>query len=514
METYYVNKAVKQISTTAFGRYLLENFPVKVVTPTQYSEQYKVLAKHGSPACTDGKDVYVSPKILGEYLSKTFHYYSPQDIASCSGDDKRWSLQPSDKEWVLSQDQKVNEATDVILHELTHAINEHVKVGIAASKKSDLYQRKLAVACELQANDGIMGRTYELCAMQQLPGVTNKRMHQETFGCHTLASIMNKLELTEDERYGRGSASSQSKAQQDMAKATGEYAKIEQAIEQDKKTKKEGEDANRSNGQEEATTTSKVVNGMAKKGLQKIKELMLASLTDELKYDPLSNSVLWNDVRKRVRKQTYSRPSKRIGMYGSQQYQVLRKGTKIERVKEPDTANKLTVLAVDASGSMRCQQKYVASLLDDLLKQVKEQAEKLNIEVHYENLLAMTHRTQASELYPVTSQEWKVTMENYNASGGNDFGCILGKINQKALKLKDYDNVTVINLGDGLDTINERWVSGTKVDEYIEQGKLTWIDALVNADPTVLREAEMCKDMDCRNIREQLLITTEQENIF
>lgn len=532
MDASIINEAIRKINQSAFGRYLLDNFPVRVTTPTQYSEQNKVLEKHGSPACTDGKHVYVSPRIMNEYLEREFKKYDHRQIKAIDeGTDKWWAIEATDYKYRLSRDDKVTEAIDVILHELTHAVNEHTKLSIAASNKSQAYQRKLAVACELQANDGVMGRTYEFNAMQQLPGVTNKRMHQETFGCHTLASIMSKLELTEDEKSGRGgSAQKDSEAQKDMAKATGQYEKIEQEIEQDKKAN----DQNKGKGDEEDNgendkpgdfqrdskptegqdTTEKIVNEMARRGLQQIKQLILASLTDELKYDPTSNSVLWNDVRKRVRKQTYARPSRRTGMYGSGQYQVLRKGTKIERVKEPDTANKLTVLAVDASGSMQCQQKYVASIIDDLLKQVKEQAEKLGIEVHYENLLAMMHTTRASEIYQVESDAWKQRMADYRACGGNDFSCVLSKISRELLPAKEYDNITVINVSDGLDILRADHVRGTRIGEYVEQGKVTWLDALVNADPTALREADKCISDDEVHIRKQLLITTEAEKIW
>lgn len=532
MDASVINEAIRKINQSAFGRYLLDNFPVRVTTPTQYSEQNKVLEKHGSPACTDGKHVYVSPRIMGEYLGREFKKYDYRQIkASDEGTDKWWAIEATGESYKLTQDDKVTEAIDVILHELTHAVNEHTKLSIAASNKSQAYQRKLAVACELQANDGVMGRTYEFNAMQQLPGVTNKRMHQETFGCHTLASIMSKLQLTEDEKSGRGgSAQKDSEAQKDMAKATGQYEKIEQEIEQDKKANdqnkgkgdkeddgesdKPGDYQRDSKPTEGQDTTEKIVSEMARRGLQQIKQLILASLTDELKYDPTSNSVLWNDVRKRVRKQTYARPSRRTGMYGSEQYQVLRKGTKIERVKEPDTANKLTVLAVDASGSMQCQQKYVASIVDDLLKQVKEQAEKLGIEVHYENLLAMMHTTRASEIYQVESDAWKQRMADYHACGGNDFSCVLSKISRELLPTKEYDNITVINVSDGLDILRADHVMGTRIGEYVEQGKVTWLDALVNADPTALREADRCISDDEVHIRKQLLITTEAEKIW
>ena len=509
-----IEYALESIKKTATGKYLLEKYPERICTATQYAKENEVLEETGSPACTDGKNVYISAKMMKQVLELPLKQYDMKTAYDKYGDqvyydhEKRWLVGvKDDEEWELSQDTKLNEIKDIILHELTHAFNEHTKLRIAAKKKSKKYQQRLQVACEIQANDGIMGRNYALNPTQQLMGVTNKRLHPETIGAHTLEAIMNKLVLNEMDGQG-SSAQKSGEAMDKLSKATGQAEKYERELEQEKGNKEEDGDTARAIGGEdtERTIEEKLSSELKHKGLKQVKELILASLTNELKYDATADCVIYNDVKKRVMKKTYSRPSKRIGMYGDQRYSVLRKGTKIERIKEVDKSNVLTVLAVDASGSMRNQQEYVAMIVDDLMKQVKEQAEKLKLEVHYENLQATMHRCKATPLVPVESDAWKQQMRRYEANGGNDFSCVLTEIT-KNLNGKEYDQIVVLNISDGLDVIRSEKVQGTKVvDDYIAKGKLKWLDVNVSGELRTLDEAEGLHGEDSYDIRQQVSV--------
>ena len=511
--TELIEIALTQLKETITGRYLLEKYPERICTATKYAKENAVLERTGSPACTDGKNVFISAKMMKQLLELPFKEYNTKELIDRIGEEKfytdpeqRWLANANGNEWVLNEYTMLSEIKDIILHELTHAFNEHSKLRVAARKKSKQYQQKLQVACEIQANDGIMGRQYMFNPTQQLPGVTNKRFHPETLGAHTLEAIMNKLVL--NEKDGRGSSAQQSgEAMDEMMEATGQAERYEQELEESNGATDPGDpNAQCIGGEGDESTNQKLSKEMKKRGLKQVKELILASLTNELKYDATSDCVIYNDVKKRVLKKTYARPSKRIGMYGDQRYSVLRKGAKIERVKVVDKSNVLTVLAVDASGSMLNQQEYVASIVDDLMKQVKEQAEKLNLEVHYENLQATMHRCSATPLVPVESDTWKQQMRDYQAGGGNDFSCVLRRINQR-LKDKQYEQIVVLNISDGLDEIHKKDLEGSTLEtDYINKGKLKWLDVNISSDIKVLNDAENAQRYDEYDIRQQVSV--------
>lgn len=525
-EDRVIREAISKIENSVFGQYLTAKFPIRIVTPTYYAREYAVLCKYGSPACTDGKEVFISAKTTHDILMRDMYEYSWDNVRSNHTNEDLWRLlEPNMERKVDMRRQKivaVSEVHDILLHELTHAFNEHNKLQRAAQNKTPEYQQKLSVACELQANDGILGRTYERNLTQQLQGVTNKRKHPETIGCHTLKEFMDKIILQPDEKGGgQGQAQQQAKARKEMEEATGNAQKLDEQIQKEKKQgkdekDKQGEggtyDANEPLSDETKTSTQKVMSELQKAGLQNIKQLILATLSDKLKYDPTSDSVIYNQVRKREVKHTYARPSRRIGMYENSQYQILRKGTKVERNIEYNKTRDLVVLAVDASGSMEGQAKYVSAILDDLLKQVKQVASEHDIEVNYDNLQGMFHTECASKLMPITGSEWQDRMQRYEAYGGNDFDCVLERISKTLEQQsgeKDYETITVINLSDGMGYLEEDFTH-TALGKYIEKGRLKWVDTLI-MQPRYANDIAECVQHDYHNIRKQIVLAVEGE---
>lgn len=55
-----IKQAVAGLEKTAYGKFLLERFPLHLTSATSYARENDVLLKTGSPACTDGIDVFVS----------------------------------------------------------------------------------------------------------------------------------------------------------------------------------------------------------------------------------------------------------------------------------------------------------------------------------------------------------------------------------------------------------------------------------------------------------------------
>ena len=521
-----LDSAISRLRQTIYGSYLLEKYPLCRTSPKSYPEANAVLRKAGSPAMTDGKKVYVDEEILADMLVQDYPgiqlprgWQDVEDLWTKSTlvEFNKQSMRSGDD---LDASDATSEIMDIILHELTHAANEHCKLSATAEARgaSPEYMAKLAIACELQANDGIMGRSYWRNILQRQDGVTNKRLHPETAGCHTLSEFMDKIELNEKEKQ---QAQSKATAQDmnntvRMAKATGEYkeqlarakgqATGDEKPDDDKITS--GSNPNTvGDGETKETTTEKVSAELEKVGIAEIKKLLLEALSDQLRYDPTTDSVFFDDIVKRVPRRTYARPSRRQTI-GSN---IIKKGTVYDRIHEPNKANKLTVLAVDASGSMTGQQSFVSAILDDLLEQAEKVAREHNLQVHYENLQCTLHRTRATKLVPATSQEWKYTMQNYHANGGNDFGCVLRAMRPIVSK-QNYEAITVINLSDGLDRLCDRDEWGKDLNRYIDNGKLSWVDAIIANTPSGLADAVNHKEDDTVDIRKQVVLKVIHHN--
>lgn len=506
-----IKQAIANIGGSMFGRYLLERFPMRLTDAKTYPDINAVLKQHGSPACTDGKEVYIEPTIMRDMLTRQYHALDGHGIKIERTEDI-WRAQVSDKPLLpMGDTEMVCEVRDVLLHELTHAFNEHTKLRIAARKQSEDYKTRLSIACELQANDGICGRTYERSLLQQNKGVCNKRLHPETIGKHTLKGLFDAIKLNEQEQQQMSMARARAELREKLAKITGEYERIMRDIEESEKGDGEEQDkqAGGRNANPEldmdATSDEKLAGELQKRGLQQIKELILAALSDELRYDATTDSVIFDRVTKRRSHATYARPSRRIGATGGG-YQLLKKGVKYTREYEYNKSRKLTVLAVDGSGSMRSQQQYVSAILDDLLRQVEAVAHEYNVEVHYENLQATIHRTKCDKFVPASSDEWKYRMRSYHANGGNDFDCVLKATSNIVGKDTSYDAITIINLSDGLDVLNDDTIKQTILGDYIERDKLQWVDALIAQDAFALAEANRNVCDDIYDIRTQVLI--------
>ena len=517
--TRVVDAALEDINANVFGKRLLQMYPAITVSPTFHASEYRVLQKYGSPACTDGKNVFISLDQMRDILSKTFSEWDASAVRCSSDRDRLWAgLRPkADTEYTIHRGtEMIREVRDIIYHELTHAMNEHTKLQRRAAKFSDEYQQKLAIACELQANDGIAGANYAMNYTQQLQGVTNKYKHRECVGYHTLREFMEHIELTQDEKMEAAMKKimKSARASQEMAEATGAAKKMDEEIakegnEQDGKGGKfrEEELTERENKDSEQKLTAK----LKSEGLRNIKKLILATISDELKYDAATDSVIYNKVRKRVAHKTYARPSKRGDIELCRGVKIVRKGRKITRETVFDKTRDLTILAVDASGSMEDQEQYVSAILDDLLRQVEKVAAENGLEVNYDNMRGMLHTEDASDLMVITSEKWARTMRNYRADGGNDFDCVLRKVRDELDATgKQYETINIINLSDAMGYLSEDF-SATSLGTYIARKRLHWIDAMI-VHPQWMRDINECCAHDRHAIRTQEIIAVAGED--
>ena len=527
--TDIINRAVKQISRTAYGKFLLERFPLRITSDTYYSDENKVLKQTGSPACTDGIEVYISPQTTAAFF-EGMEFNQWEDDWSKYGE-QLWTLKTTDKPHKLDIGEKVCEIRDIILHEYTHAINQHPKLQRAAVHRSKDYQQRLAVACEIQANDGLMGHEYARNYSQQPMGVTNKRQHPEVLDQHTLTDILRKLEMPQQMQMS-SSASQSSEAMRQMMEATGAKDKWDRELQQE--SQRDGKESDQS-GEEQQAEESKdkdsdgeqrggrmswlekamnkeagenLVEQLSAKALAGIRNLLLTSLSKELSYDPSTDSVVYNQIRRHIRTKTYSRPSKKQSMI-SGGAEILKKGIRRKRITEYKETNDLLVLAVDASGSMSCQEKYVANIMGDLIQQVDKIAKEHDLDIKWENLLATLHTDTAKPLVSVKSDDWARTMRNYRACGGNDFDCVLRRVKDQLIvnEHRSYDSITILNLSDGLDVLDSSWEK-TPLQDYIERGKLRWVDALIG-NSRELRDAMVARERDLCKIREQVVLACD-----
>ena len=217
---------------------------------------------------------------------------------------------------------------------------------------------------------------------------------------------------------------------------------------------------------------------------------------------------MYNQIRRHIRTKTYSRPSKKQSMI-SGGAEILKKGIRRKRITEYKETNDLLVLAVDASGSMSCQEKYVANIMGDLIQQVDKIAKEHDLDIKWENLLATLHTDTAKPLVSVKSDDWARTMRNYRACGGNDFDCVLRRVKDQLIvnEHRSYDSITILNLSDGLDVLDSSWEK-TPLQDYIERGKLRWVDALIG-NSRELRDAMIARERDLCKIREQVVLACD-----
>lgn len=523
-----IKLAVGQLKASTYGKFLLERFPLHLTSTTSYAKENSVLLQTGSPACTDGIDVFISAHTTAAFFEGM--EFKQWKIDWSKSGEQLWTAETTDEDASLDDKQVVREILDIILHEYTHAINKHPKLQRAAAKKSKQYQQRLAVACEIQANDGLMGHHYAMNYSQQPRGVTNKRLHPETLGAHTLNEILRKLKDSEQDGNG-SSAQRSSEASQKMMEATGAGEQWDREIQNEAKREaaekagKEGDEKDNENkdgeriggegfeheegGQSSDSynkTADEILNKqLAAQALKGIKNLILSALSKQLSYDAETDTVVFNQVKHRERTRTYSRPSKRQST-ASGGVEFIKKGVRTKRVIEYEETNDLLVLAVDASGSMHCQERYVSAILDDLVKQVDAICKEHNVDVHWENLLAGLHDDECRYLVSVKSESWQQTMAHYHAHGGNDFDSVLRQIKHQLLdgEHRNYDSITVLNLSDGLDVLDSNW-NGTELGNYINDGKVRWVDALIGSS-SVIRDAERAMSHDYHKIREQLVL--------
>lgn len=157
------------------------------------------------------------------------------------------------------------------------------------------------------------------------------------------------------------------------------------------------------------------------------------------------------------------------------EFQIVKKGRKRVKLDDYNKTKNLIVLALDCSGSMVEGEKYVDSVMGNIIEELKEVAAEHQIKIDLNNLKGCVHNTSVSSITNIDSPEWKRMMDRFTAYGGNDFTSVY----EKCVRYKQqngYDNLIIINLGDGLDCVtpditdkNTRWIDAIFANENYEK---------------------------------------------
>lgn len=305
-------RAIKYTTSMPYARNLFKLHPLVRCERNQNTMMFMQLKTMGSPACTDGEKIYYSEEVTRDMFSRiTLYSYNTEQAREAKNREEYWKVEPTENEiesideWNLAEELKV-----ILLHEMNHAMFEHLKDEITYEKKSDKFKGKMRIAHEIQANDGFCGTDFAMRLTQQIKGVTNKRQYKTTIGFHKLKDIIANLP-DDAGQDGQGQGKSQ---QQKMAEASGAYQRIKDKVEEEMKEGKGGNEFSKENknGDELAQEVSeKVRQDNFKFGKNKLRGVIVSALSDRLRYDTDSERVMVSKSYKKIKVHTYSRPSKK-----------------------------------------------------------------------------------------------------------------------------------------------------------------------------------------------------------
>ena len=81
-----------------------------------------------------------------------------------------------------------------------------------------------------------------------------------------------------------------------------------------------------------------------------------------------------------------------------------------------------------------------------------------------------------------------------------------------AIRQHDYDAITIVNLSDGFDELNNPDSYTQAVRDAIDSKKLRWVDALVLDTADDIERADSYRRGDAVNIREQVVLNVRYKD--
>lgn len=157
------------------------------------------------------------------------------------------------------------------------------------------------------------------------------------------------------------------------------------------------------------------------------------------------------------------------------EYQIIKKGRKRVKLDDYNKTKNLIILALDCSGSMTNGEQYVDAVMGGMVEELKTVAAEHGIKINLSNLKGCMHNNITTNIVDIDSNEWRNNMDRFNAWGGNDFTTLYNKCVEYKERL-GYENLIIINLGDGLDIVapqnidkNTRWIDAIFANEEMER---------------------------------------------
>lgn len=480
-----IKTVVKDLSRNYAYRYLTEQIPVYADEQLPPATM-KALVKHGSPACFTGDYVAFSSAEMAKMLDSASSAFDEEFTDDYETRSQKPNLYD---DWYLER-----EIETVLKHEFTHIICEHARLRQQHFRKNMDVKTWIA-AEEIQANRGI---GIDIHTLAYYAGVTDARF-PEAINCKTLGTIYQAVKrhygkAIENDNNSSNEAQPQENAGDNASCDKSLNAGQQQALnkvlnqrsddlttqgrnEQTASSDIDDDTAENADGEKltpNADADAKKITGRTMKHesdedidgvLAQTPQQLLDSYNDRCKQKKIKQalsklrSTIKGDCAK-TKTKTYSRPPRRAWTATPRRTTtddgLFRKGQKRDVRSVPKV-----LVALDKSGSMDSAKiKQIATTIDAIVKQLGRTTKGCYICLH-DNEVKMVN--------PLS--DWRKTVEQYYADGGNCFGRVL----EKAVEL----NVdVVINVGDGLDSI-----SWTADDNFSPAEKrIYWYDAIIGLD--------------------------------
>lgn len=398
-------------------------------------------------ACADGNHIYLSSEALADMLN---------------------GAEAAGKE--ISRYKLAADVQDLVIHEYTHIIMEHLKkINRFQSQSGNANNVKtFSLACEIEANRGYNISLYsDIYKM----GVTEQAFPEVNgvYGLHNIYEVLKKYYGNEiDEHMNKQKEDKKSteegeqeqqeqsggKLSQEQKKLLDQYKEEFDQQEEEAKQLEKGNSECDGEGDSEGggmsisgggTGTSEgpssPVEALRAYNKRHNQELLKADLSK------LKGILSGADVSRGIEK-TYSRPARRDSEAG-----LMKKGTK----KGPHNAPRM-LIGMDSSGSMSSTtMQQVLNTISDIIKVTGRSMKGSYI---------CEHDCYVKNMSPL--YEYKKVIAKYDPDGGNCFDELLRAGIEKNVQC-------IINVGDGWDYFNER----TLMKQAKKLG-IKWFDVIIN----------------------------------
>lgn len=443
------HKTLYSMLSKRFPIYTGSNIPAKVVSH---------LKEAHTCACADSKNVYIDAECVKEMLEKA----------------------SEEREIDVRQEYLTADVADLVIHEYTHLLMEHLRQLVKFQKQSKNAKnvKTFSLACEIEANRGYDMRCWaDIYAM----GVTEAAF-PEVRGVYGLHNIYKKLkevygnaidehmkeendsdeqeEGEEQQEQGQEGNSSREEGKKGLSEKQKEvlnrlkedFEEQEKQAEEMSKSMPSGSDEDAEEGEGVSVSGGGSASTSANQSPAELLRAYNRRHNQEIIKADLSTlkGILSGSNVSRGREKTYSRPARRDGDAG-----LMKKGVKKGNSKAPRV-----LIGMDSSGSMNSTtMQEVLNAISDIIKVTGREMKGSYI---------CEHDCYVKHLSPL--HQYREVIKGYHPDGGNSFN--------RLLKAGIDTNVEcIINVGDGWDLLTEKSLMAEA-----KKRNLKWIDVIISSN--------------------------------